>query len=115
MVIRQGDVFWLDLGEPIGSEPGYHRPYVVVQNDIFNSSAISTTVVCAITSNLQRAKAPGNVLLQKGEASLPKESVVNISQLFTVNKSRLVEKIGHLSAMRFQDIFAGLYLLLQPR
>lgn len=68
MVIRQGEVFWIDLGEPRGSAPGYRHPHVVVQNNLFNQSRINTSVVCAITSNLARATAPGNVLLRKGEA-----------------------------------------------
>jgi mRNA interferase MazF len=115
MVINQGDVFWFDLGEPSGSESGYRRPYVVVQNNIFNYSRINTVVVCAITSNLSRAAAPGNVLLEQGEANLPKRSVVNISQLFTVNKTDLREKIGSLSTKRMNQVLAGLQLLLEPR
>jgi len=97
MVINQGDVFWIDFGEPTGSEPGYRHPHVVIQNNLFNRSRINTVVVCALTSNLKRAAAPGNVLLNKGEANLPKGSVVNISQLFTVNKSDLSEKSETLS------------------
>jgi len=115
MVINQGDVFWFDLGEPSGSESGYRRPYVVVQNNIFNYSRINTVVVCAITSNLGRAAAPGNVLLEQGEANLPKRSVVNVSQLFTVNKADLREKIGSLSTKRMNQVLAGLQLLLEPR
>jgi mRNA interferase MazF len=115
MVINQGDVFWFDLGEPSGSESGYRRPYVVVQNNIFNYSRINTVVVCAITSNLSRAAAPGKVLLEQGEANLPKRSVVNISQLFTVNKTDLREKIGSLSTKRMNQVLAGLQLLLEPR
>ncbi|MFZ1397711.1 MAG: type II toxin-antitoxin system PemK/MazF family toxin, partial [Candidatus Promineifilaceae bacterium] len=86
MVINQGDVFWLFAGMLSGSEPGFRRPHVVIQNNVFNHSQINTTVVCAITSNLQRAQVPGNVRLYKGEANLPKPSVVNVSQLFTVDK-----------------------------
>ena len=94
MVINQGDVFWIDLGEPSGSAPGYRHPHVIIQNNLFNRSRINTVVVCALTSNLKRAEAPGNVLLAKGESNLPKRSVVNVSQIFTVDKSDLVEKIG---------------------
>jgi mRNA interferase MazF len=115
VVIRQGDVFWIDLGEPSGSRPGYRHPHVVVQNNVFNHSRINTTVVCALTSNLRRAAAPGNVLLKKGEANLPKQSVVNISQIFTVDKSELVEKIGELSQDRVRQILDGIRLLLEPR
>jgi mRNA interferase MazF len=115
MVINQGDVFWLNLDPPSGSEPGYRHPHVVVQNDFFNYSRINTVVVCAITSNLKRATAPGNVLLEKGEANLSKRSVVNISQVATVNKTALREKIGSLSAKRINQVLAGLQLLLEPR
>lgn len=115
MVILQGDIFWLDLGRPKGSGPGFRRPHVVVQNDVFNASALRTTVICALTSNLERAKAPGNVLLRKGEANLPRPSVVNISQVITVDKSDLKEKIGSLARPRIQEISAGLGLLLKPR
>jgi len=115
MVIRQGDVFWVDLGEPAGSEPGYPHPHVVVQNNIFNQSRINTAVVCALTSNLRRGQAPGNVTLRKGEANLPKRSVVNISQLYTVDKRALTEKIGTLSQDRINEIVSGIRLLIEPR
>lgn len=115
MVINQGDVFWLFAGMPSGSEPGFRRPHVVIQNNVFNHSQINTTVVCAITSNLQRAQVPGNVRLYKGEANLPKPSVVNVSQLFTVDKRFLTEKIGSLSKERIQQIVDGLQLLTEPR
>jgi mRNA interferase MazF len=115
MVINQGDVFWVDLGEPSGSEPGYRHPHVVVQNNVFNHSRINTVVICVITSNLKRAKAPGNVLLEKGEANLSKQSVVNVSQIFTVDKRDLVEKIGTLSSKRVRQILDGLWLLTEPR
>lgn len=115
MIIRQGDVCWIDLGEPEGSEPGYRHPHVVVQNNVFNHSRISTVVVCALTSNLKRADVPGNVLLKKGEAGLKKDSVVNISQVVTVNKSDLIERIGTLPPARVKQIVAGLKLLIEPR
>ena len=115
MVIAQGDVFWLDAGAPRGSGPGFRRPHVVVQNDVFNASRIQTTVLCAVTSNLARAKAPGNLLLRKGEANLPRPSVVNVSQVVTVDKSVLREKIGTLSRQRVREIVSGLRLVLEPR
>jgi mRNA interferase MazF len=115
MVINQGDIFWLDLNEPSGSEPGYRHPHVVIQNNLFNRSLINTVVVCALTSNLKRATAPGNVLLNKGEANLPKKSVINISQIFTVNKSDLSEKIGSLTRERINQVFDGIQLLAEPR
>ncbi len=115
MVIRQGDVFWIDLDEPSGSGPGYRHPHVVIQNDVFNQSRINTVVVCAITSNLRRAESPGNVLLEKGEADLPRQSVVNISQIFTIDKRDLDEKAGTLSRRRVRQILDGIRLLTEPR
>lgn len=115
MVIDQGDVFWIDLGDPSGSEPGYRHPHVVIQNTLFNRSRINTVVVCVLTSNLTRAKAPGNVLLEEGEANLPKQSVVNVSQIFTVDKRSLGEKIGTLSRRRVRQILEGVRLVLEPR
>jgi len=115
MVVNQGDIYWITLKEPSGSEPGYRHPHVVIQNNLFNQSRISTAVVCALTSNLKRAQAPGNVLLNKGEAGLPKKSVVNISQIFTVNKSDLSEKIGSLTSHRFNQVLEGLKLVIHPR
>lgn len=113
-MIRQGDVYWVDLGEPSGSAPGYLHPHVVVQNNLFNSSRIQTVVVCAITSNLKRAKAPGNVALEEGEANLPKQSVVNVSQVFTVDRDDLVEKLGSLRPERVRQVLDGLSVLLEP-
>ena len=115
MVISQGDIFWVDLDEPTGSGPGYRHPHVVIQNNVFNRSRINTVVVCALTSNLQRAKAPGNVLLESGEADLPKQSVVVVSQLFTVDKSQLSEHIGTLAKKRIRQILDGIKLLIEPR
>ena len=114
-MIRQGDIYWIDLGEPLGSAPGFRHPHVVVQNDVFNSSRIHTVVVCALTSNLRRAEAPGNVLLQLGEANLPQQSVVNVSQIFTVDKRQMEDKIGSLSPARVGEILEGIRLVLEPR
>lgn len=114
-MIRQGEVYWLDLGPPSGSGPGFRHPHVVVQNDLFNRSALQTTIVCVITSNPKRARLPGNVQLAAGEAGLPQPSVVNVSQLYTVDKDDLVERIGTLSAERIAEVLAGLNLVLEPR
>lgn len=114
MVIDQGDIFWVDLGPPIGSGPGFEHPHVVVQNDIFNRSRINTTLICSITSNLKWAQSPGNVLLKAGEGDLPKESVVIISQLYTVDKTHLGEYIGTLSSERVREILNGIHRLLEP-
>lgn len=113
--IRQGQVWWLDLGIPFGSEPGYRRPFVVVQNNLFNRSRLQTVAMCAVTTNLRLAEAPGNVLLAAGEAQLPEMSVVNVSQLLTVDRQRLVQKIGDLPEPKLKAVLDGLNLLLNPR
>jgi mRNA interferase MazF len=93
----------------------HRHPHVVIQNNVFNRSRLNTVVVCVLTSNLERAKAPGNVLLEKGEANNPRQSVVNVSQIFTVDKGDLVERIGTLSRRRVRQILDGVSLLLEPR
>ena len=115
MVIKQGDIFRVDLGKPSGSEPGYRHPHLVIQNNVFNRSRINTVVVCSLTSNLQRAHSPGNVMLNKGEANLTKQSVINITQIFTVDKRDLVEKIGSISSERMTQVLEGIELLISPR
>ena|SRR5215211_7029455 len=115
MVINQGDIFWIDLDDPVGSGPGYRHPHVVIQNNVFNRSRINTAVVCALTSNVARAKAPGNVLLDSGEAGLPKKSVAVVSQIFTVDKKELGEYIGTVSKKRVRQILDGIKLLTEPR
>jgi len=115
VVIGQGDVYWIETEPPDGSAPGYVRPYVIIQNNVFNQSAINTVVVCALTSNLRYAQAPGNVLLDEGEAPLSKRSVVNVSQLLTIDKGLLGEYIGTLSGTRVYDILDGIKLILDPR
>jgi len=115
MVINQGDVYWIDLEEPAGSEPGYRHPHVVVQNNLFNHSQIRTVLVCPLTSNLKRGGVPGNVLLEKREASLPKHSVVIASQVFAVDKSQLSDYIGTLSPGRVHEILSGIKLVIEPR
>ncbi len=114
MVIKQGDIFWVDLGRPSGSEPAYRHPHLVIQNNVFNRSRINTVVICSLTSNLRRAESPGNILLEKGEANLPRQSVINITQIFTVNKKDLTENIGSLSLNRMAEVLEGIKLLIQP-
>ena len=114
-MINQGDVYWVDMGDPTGSGPALLHPHVVIQNNVFNRSRIGTVVVCALTSNLKRASAPGNVLLEAGEANLPKQSVVNVSQIFTVHKTDLGEYIGSLSSKRVFEILDGIRLVIEPR
>lgn len=108
MVINQGDIYWVPLEEPYGSEPGYTHPHVVIQENVFNRSRIKTVVVCALTSNIKRAKDPGNVLLEVGEANLPRQSVVVVSQVSTVDKTQLGEYIGSLTQQRIDQILAGM-------
>jgi mRNA interferase MazF len=115
LVIKQGDIFWVDLGKPSGSEPGYSHPHLVIQNNVFNRSRINTVVVCSLTSNLQRAHSPGNVMLNKGEANLTKQSVINITQIFTVDKKDLVEIIGSISSERMTQVLEGIELLISTR
>ena len=110
--IHQGEVYWVDFGPPENSAPAERHPCVVVQSDVFNRSRLATTVVCLITSNLTRARAPGNVPLEKGAANLPKASVVNVSQILTIDKTELTERIGKLPANTIDSIRTGLQLLL---
>ena len=112
MVINQGDVYWIDFDEPSGSEPGYRHPHIVIQNNIFNRSRINTVVVCSLTSNLKRSKSPGNVTLKKGEANLPKKCVINITQIKSVDKASIKEKIGTLAKRRLDEVHEGLKLVM---
>lgn len=106
--INRGDVFWIGPDDSRGPVPSYSHPHVVVQDDVFNHSRITTTVVCALTSNLHRANEPGNVLLEVDEGNLPKQSVVIVSQVSSVDKARLGERIGSLSDTRVEQILGGL-------
>jgi mRNA interferase MazF len=113
-MIRQGEVHWVDFGNPKGSEPGFRRPCVIVQNDAFNASRISTVVVAAITANLRLGEAFGNVTLRKGEAGLRSRSVVNISQITTVDRDMLDGRLGKLSRRRLGQVLDGVYGQLHP-
>ncbi|MHC9545041.1 MAG: type II toxin-antitoxin system PemK/MazF family toxin [Vulcanimicrobiota bacterium] len=112
MNINQGDVVWVKLPERNDSSPGFTHPHVVVQCDTYNKSRINTVVTCVITSNIHRARIPGNVLLLKGEANLAKQSVVNVTQVYSVDKTQLVEKIGTLSKKRMYEILEGIQQVL---
>jgi mRNA interferase MazF len=112
VVISQGDVWWADLGEPLGSEPGFRRPVIVVQGDSFNRSALGTVIAVALTSNLRWASAPGNVRLTMRATGLPRDSVANVSQIVTVDKSMLVERVGKLSSMKLELVLAGVDTVL---
>ena len=104
---RQGDIYWVRFGPSKGSGPSGKRPAVVVQNDLLNKSKIQTTVVALITSNRKLAQVPGNILLKKGTANLSKTSVVVVSQMATVDKGRLLEKIGTLRDEIQKEVIAG--------
>jgi mRNA interferase MazF len=106
--IDRGDLFWIGPDDARGPAPGYAHPHVVVQDDVFNHSRIPTVVVCALTTNLHRATEPGNVLLDAGEGNLPQQSVVVVSQISSIEKTRLGERIGSLSEARIEQILAGL-------
>jgi mRNA interferase MazF len=106
--IQRGDLYWIAPDEARGPAPRYAHPHVVVQDDLFNQSRITTVVVCALTSNLHRATEPGNVLLEPGEGNLPQQSVVVVSQISSVDKARLGEWIGSLAEARVEQILAGL-------
>jgi len=111
-VIQQGEIWWADLAEPRGSEPGYRRPVVIVQGEAFNRSRIATVICAIITSNLRLAKAPGNVFLSASESGLPKDSVVNVSQVITLDRTFLAERVGLLRTVIIDEIVDGIELVL---
>ena len=112
MVVRRGDIYWVDFSPGKGSEPTGRRPGLVVQCDALNESRLNTVVMLAITSNLKFSELPGNVLLAKGEANMPKRCVINATQLKSVDKSSLVGKIGSLSSDKMEEVVAGLKLVM---
>lgn len=112
MSINQGNIYWIQAKKIGDSELGVHpHPYVVLQEDIYNHSRIHTVVVCALTTNMKQANVYGNILLDVGEANLPRQSVVVVSKISSVHKEELGEYIGRLSADRVKQILAGLRLL----
>jgi mRNA interferase MazF len=96
MVMRRGDIYWVDLGDPIGSDPGYRRPVLVIQDDAFNASKLATVIVLSITSNVELRKIPGCVYLSADETGLKNDSVVNASQIRTIDKNIIDEHVGQL-------------------
>lgn len=112
MVISQGDVWWADLAEPVGSEPGFRRPVVVVQNDSFNRSHIATVVCVPLTSNLRLADSPGNVLLERDITGLSKDSVANVSQPVTLDRGSLTELAGRLPSAKVDLVLYGIDVVL---
>lgn len=111
-MIKRGEIWWADLPDPAGSGPGLRRPVVIVQANEFNKSLINTVIVAIITSNLRLADAPGNVLLNKKNTQLTRDSVVNISQLITIDKALLTEKVSTLPPKVMQQIELGIKLVL---
>ena len=110
--MHRGELWWASLEEPMGSGPGFRRPLLIVQSDEFNASAIRTAVCAVVTSNLRLADAPGNVRLARRATGLSRDSVVNVSQLITVDKSVLNSRIGRVPAEALRDVDAGIRLAL---
>jgi mRNA interferase MazF len=109
---RRGEIWWAALPRPVGSGPGHRRPVLVIQSDAFNASRIDTVIVAAITSNLELARAPGNVRLDAAQSQLSKDSVVNVSQLATLDRRILTEHVTSLSGELMDRVDAGLRLVL---
>ena len=112
MVAAQGEVWWADLAEPRGSEPGFRRPIVVVQGDAFNQSKIATVVCVALTSKLKWSNAPGNVELSARETGLPKASVANVSQVITVDRAALDDYVGKLPKRKLNLVCVGINIMM---
>ena len=112
MVVERGQVWWADLGDPAGSEPGFRRPLLIVQSDAFNRSRLRTVLAVVLTSNVRLVDAPGNVLIPAKAAGLPKDSVANVSQVITVDRDFLTEPAGRLRGQLLKDIENGLRLVL---
>ncbi|MFA5844918.1 MAG: type II toxin-antitoxin system PemK/MazF family toxin [Coriobacteriia bacterium] len=110
--MAQGEVWWADLGEPVGSGPGFRRPVVVVQSDAFNRSRISTIVCVPLTSNLRWADAPGNVSLDAKTTGLPKDSVANVSQIVTLDRASLTDRVGKLTEAKLELVLYGIDVVL---
>lgn len=108
----RGEIWWAELPDPTGSEPGYRRPVLIIQNEAFTQSRLQTVVVVVITSNIELANAPGNVLLSRDATGLPKDSVANVSQVFTVDKAFLAERVGSLPVSLQEEVDEGLRTVL---
>ena len=112
VTVSQGEVWWADLGEPRGSKPGFRRPVLVIQGDALNRSRIATAVCVALTSNVKWAFAPGNVLLSESATGLSKESVANVSQIVTLDKSELAGRVGKLPKAKLELVLSGVDVVL---
>jgi mRNA interferase MazF len=111
--MRRGEIWWAELPDPAGATAGYRRPVVILQADAFTQSRIATVIVVAVTSNLRLATAPGNVFLAASESGLPKDSVINVSQIITLDKNVLDTQVGHLAAVTLLEVEQGVRLILQ--
>ena len=111
-MIQRGEIWWADLDEPRGSAPGYRQPVLIVQSNAFNRSRIATSIAVVLTSNLRLADAPGNVLVTRKESGLPKDSVANVSQVITLDRDLLSERVGALAAHTMRAVDSGLRLVL---
>lgn len=112
MVIERGQIWWADLGEPAGSEPGFRRPVLVVQSDAFNRSRLRTVLAIVLSSNVRLVDAPGNVLIPAKASALPKDSVANVSQILTIDRDFLTELAGRVRGQHMRDVENGLRLVL---
>ncbi len=112
VTIRRGEIWWADLGEPTGSEPSLRRPVLIVQDNQYNRSRIATVIVISITSNTRLAEIPGNILLDREESGLPKESVINVSQITAIDKNWLEKKVGSVSQTLMEEVDYGLGTIL---
>lgn len=110
--MRRGEIWWASLPNPTGSGPGFRRPVLILQSNPFNESRIATIIVAVVTSNLALAEAPGNIRLGKSESGLTKPSVVNISQIHTLDRALLVGKVRALPATSLSRVTEGLRLVL---
>ena len=110
--MQRGDIWWADLPDPDSSSPGFRRPVLLIQSDLFTRSRIATIIVLILSGNLRLAMAPGNVLLSAAESGLPKDSVVNVSQVFTIDKRHLIELAGRVSPRKLEQIEQGLRQVL---
>jgi len=112
VVVERGQVWWAELGEPGGSEPGFRRPILIVSSDAFNRSRIRTVIAVVLTANLRLVEAPGNVLMPAEATGLPKDSVANVSQVVTLDKEFLTELAGRIKGPLLSDVESGLRLAL---
>lgn len=108
MVVAQGDIFWAELPDPVGSGPGLRRPVVVVQSDALNASGLATVIVVPLTSNLRWSAAPGNIMLTRRQTGLPKDSVANVTQIVSIDRSILAGHVGRVSGARLKLILEGI-------